>query len=75
MYAIFETLEEYRAKNSEVSLALGLPNGRGTVSYASEVPMQDIFGKYVMLIMPHVDRFFADCVVIESVEYQQSEWT
>jgi hypothetical protein len=71
MYAIFETLEEYKAKNSEVSLALGFPNGHGTLSYASEVPMQDIYCKYIMPIMPHVERFFTDCVVVETVQYPE----
>lgn len=71
MYALFETLEDYEAKNREISLALGYPNDSGTLRYASEKPAQDINGKYAMQILPQVERFFADCVVVESVEYPE----
>ena len=75
MLAIFETIESYAAKNREICLFLGYPDGHGTDRYAPEVPMQDSNGKYVMPIMPHVERFFANCVIVESVEYPDIEGT
>lgn len=71
MYAIFDTLEQYLTKNNEINLALGYPDGKGTERYAMDNPIQDINGRYPMLILPYVERFFADCVVVESVEYPE----
>ena len=75
MFALFDTLEQYLAKNHEINTALGYPDGKGTERYATEVPMLTAIGKYAMQILPHVERFFADCVVVESVEYPEIEVT
>lgn len=75
MFALFDTLEKYNAKNSEINAALGYPDGNGTERYATDNPRQDVNGNYAMQILPHVGRFFADCVVVESVEYPEIEVT
>ena len=70
MFALFDTLEEYLGKNTEISEALGYPDGNGTDRYSEENPCLDVNGRYVMQVLPHVEIFFDDCLV-ESVEYPQ----
>lgn len=73
MYAIFDTLEQYLAKNHEINTALGYPDGRGTDHYADDTPTKTTTDQYAMQVLPHVERFFVDCVVVESVEYPEIE--
>ena len=75
MFAIFDTLEQYLAKNHEINTALGYPDGHGTDRYADETPIKTTTGNYAMQILPHVERFFTDCVVVETVEYPEIEVT
>ena len=75
MFALFDTLEQYLAKNHEINTALGYPDGNGTERYAPDDPRQDVHENYAMQILPHVERFFVDCVVVESVEYPEIEVT
>lgn len=71
MFAIFDTITSYIEKNTEINAALGYPDGHGTERYSTEFPKQDINGKYVMPIMPHVTHLFEGCVVVDTVEYPQ----
>ncbi len=71
MFALFDTLEKYNAKNSEINAALGYPDGNGTERYAADNPRQDVNGKYSMQILPHVAHLFAGCTIVETVEYPQ----
>lgn len=73
MLALFDTLEEYRGKNTEISEALGYPDGNGTDRYSEENPRLDVNGRYVMQILPHVAHLFNGCTIVESVEYPLEE--
>lgn len=71
MYAIFDTLEDYESKNSEINTYLGYPNNSGTARYASELPLKDIDGKYVMHILNGLEHLFGGCRIVEIAEYRQ----
>jgi len=69
MYAIFENLEQYNAKNLEINNLRGYPNDKGTLNYASENPQQTIDGKYAMRIMAGLEEQFAECEQVETVKF------
>ena len=71
MFAIFDTIEEYSAKNSEITAAMAYPCG--TERYSEDNPRRDVNGKYPMQILPHVEQFFAGCQIQESVEYNHED--
>ncbi len=73
MFAIFDTIEEYVAKNNAINIALGYPDGMGTDRYADETPAETTTGKYAMQILPCASHLFAGCVIVESVEYPKIE--
>ena len=69
MFAIFKTIEEYLTKNNEINSTYGFPNEHGVDSYATETPKQTTDGMYAMQILPSVEHLFADCTIVETVEY------
>jgi len=71
MYAIFETLEAYQAKNQELNAYLGYPNVNGTERYATDEPQQTIDGKYAMPIRDEIAHLFVGCEILETVEYPE----
>lgn len=71
MYAIFNTISAYHAKNAEINNSLGYPDGHGTERYASESPKQTTDGMYAMQILPYVEHLFAGCTIVNTVEYPQ----
>jgi len=73
MYAIFETLEQYNAKNQGINEYRGYPNDKGTMTYAPENPQQTLDGKYAMRIVIGLEEQFTGCEQVESVEYPIDE--
>jgi len=69
MYAIFNTLKEYRAKIKELNTALGYPNAFGTERYATDNPMKTTGNKYALAVLPEAEHLFAGCEFVDSVEY------
>lgn len=75
MKAIFDTLQDYLDKRSEVNQYLGYPNARGTDTYCDDVPLIDVNGKHIMPIDAEILHLFDGCVIVETVEYPQEEIT
>jgi len=68
MFAVFETLEAYQAKNAEINAHRGYPNEH-CQSYASDSPVTTKDGRYAMGISLDLMHLFADCLIVDSVEY------
>ena len=69
MFALFNTLEEYQNKLTEINVACSYPNNMGTTSYASLSPVETTDGKYAMLILGFAAGLLAECEQVESVSY------
>jgi len=69
MIAIFDTIQDYLNKLREVNTHLGYPDGRGTERYATETPQPTKQGKYAMPISERIAHLFADCEIVDGVEY------
>ena len=72
MFALFETLLEYQAQNEIVNNTMGYPCD-DTLRYAEVNPRITTDGKYAMQILPYVEHLFADCTIVDSVEYEETE--
>jgi len=71
MFAQFDSIEAYLAKNDEINVFLGYPDGRGTERYATDNPTKTIEGKYAMPVSERIAHLFDDCEIVESVEYPE----
>lgn len=72
MYAIFETIEEYNAKNAQVNEALLYPNPTSS-SYAEPLPRVSSDGRFVMQVLPFAEQYFTGCVIVDNVEFSEVE--
>jgi hypothetical protein len=68
MFGLFENMKAYNAANQFAKDFFGLD-----VLYASETPMHDKHGKYVMYLRPELVNVM-DCEIVESVEYEETEY-
>lgn len=61
MFKIFDTIEEFNIKNSELNLLLGYPNNiADTLTYSE--PLQTNDGKFAMQIFPEIENLFTNLV-------------
>ena len=67
MFGLFENMKAYNAANQFAKDFFGLD-----VLYASETPMHDKHGKYVMYLRPELVNVM-NCEIVETVEYEDTE--
>ena len=67
MLVLFNSVAEYRQKNSEIAQSLGYPK-EGTTHYADHNPIPTKDGKYAMPILSGFEKFFTGMTILESDE-------
>ena len=77
-YILFDTIEEYNAVNTTISLAMGFPDSKeATERYSSLEPMQDVDDKFIMEISASVQELYPQTIagydLVDSVNYKLIE--
>ena len=69
MYAIFDNLEEYKIKLTDINTICGYPNNMGTKTYCSLSPIKTLDGYYAIKLNKTIEYLFTENTQVESVSY------
>jgi hypothetical protein len=71
MFKVFDTMEEFNAKNDALNIYLGYPNADGSILTYAE-PIETIDGKFAMQVLPNVEDQFDPSELVETIEIKQT---
>jgi hypothetical protein len=70
MYALFDTIEQYQNKVSEIDSFLGYPNEKTqTITYAEPNPQITTSGKCALIVFDSVTHLFNGIELHETVDF------